>query len=1059
MELYQVICEESVKKYGTKRSAWLPILVNQYSDRTHFLYELLQNAEDAGATVIRFYLRREALEVYHNGRPFNEKDIRGVCSVADGTKNDGTSIGHFGIGFKSVYCYTDNPQIYSGQYHFVIHDKLMPEEVPGKPELAPDITCMILPFDHPEVTAKTAYEEIRKALVERINAETILMLRNLEKLQIAVEGQPNTVSISKMKNRFGNLEQGNVYALNTCVIYTDAKGNEREHTADYLYFTDDEDEPVALVYKTGGKDGKELCAVRNSKVYAFFPTAKESHQNFYIQAPFDTTPARDNFKEGAEYGRHNIELIENICDLICNSLVWMRDNGYLSFAGFNTVFPVYEYEKDDLLYAIYANSIDMIASGLEILPTNVPGKYGPIEEICVPESERIVDVFGDEELHRLISPSLNWLAKEISTSPYHDLHYFLEKNANFRTIRWKDLVLKMDANFLQSQSVAWLERLMSGIESRCIRNSSYGKPEIDVTQLPLVRVSGGRHVCARNRVGQPQVYLNNPELAEYKIEQPCLENYVIRRFYQSVLEIQEYNISREVLDDLLPKYRTSKVQFVTADAIQENFEDLKKIKDAISENSALLDKITDKYIVTDGKSWFTPKELYIPSQESRYGYTLINETEHLRFLSSLYVDDIRGIELGEEFYRKIGCPRGLQRILITDATYLMAVSRYCSAAEAQELREKIFSKPYRSEKPDWSFCYEGFPGVFKNMSKQKSVRLARFLNANAGKFEIKGNLSGATDQNFSGKNVDSCMVYTMIGLQLCFEKWIYTTESDEPKRPIDVDKTDLAPEYQQARRLIEMLPFKEVKNGFTDWVDAAGLKSAATEKLLKEYASKPEELARLVEMAARSKAKAEARKSRTRSVEEMLREGDRSQQEPATERGGFEVAPISARGLQRREENLDRILAETMQQKISVIRGLQFACRVSNEAEREFLLAEYDGYCQICGQGILRYDGKPYFEAINIIKTGSMMQEYEGSMKLGWNSLCLCPNCAAKYKYCSKKISTIRDQVMQQTVEVDSDEPICIQVEIPEGERKVIHYSPRHFMALKQAFKFFAEKQ
>ena len=123
MTLYKTISEENRIKYGTESERILRIIINQYSDRTHFIYEILQNAEDAGATHVKFHLERERLVIYHNGRPFDEKDIEGVCGIANGTKEDGTRIGHFGIGFKSVYCYTEKPHIYSGKYHFVIKNQ------------------------------------------------------------------------------------------------------------------------------------------------------------------------------------------------------------------------------------------------------------------------------------------------------------------------------------------------------------------------------------------------------------------------------------------------------------------------------------------------------------------------------------------------------------------------------------------------------------------------------------------------------------------------------------------------------------------------------------------------------------------------------------------------------------------------------------------------------------------------------------------------------------------------------------------------------------------------
>lgn len=49
---YEEIRSKKVEEYGTQFKDWIWILVKQYKDRTHFLFELLQNAEDAKATSI-----------------------------------------------------------------------------------------------------------------------------------------------------------------------------------------------------------------------------------------------------------------------------------------------------------------------------------------------------------------------------------------------------------------------------------------------------------------------------------------------------------------------------------------------------------------------------------------------------------------------------------------------------------------------------------------------------------------------------------------------------------------------------------------------------------------------------------------------------------------------------------------------------------------------------------------------------------------------------------------------------------------------------------------------
>ena len=79
-------------------------IIQLYTDRSHFIYELLQNAEDAGATSIRFVQHYDRLVVMHNGAAFTRQNLQGLCDIgkSDKTKNL-NQIGEFGVGFKSVF--------------------------------------------------------------------------------------------------------------------------------------------------------------------------------------------------------------------------------------------------------------------------------------------------------------------------------------------------------------------------------------------------------------------------------------------------------------------------------------------------------------------------------------------------------------------------------------------------------------------------------------------------------------------------------------------------------------------------------------------------------------------------------------------------------------------------------------------------------------------------------------------------------------------------------------------------------------------------------------------
>ncbi|TVY68700.1 Sacsin [Lachnellula suecica] len=106
------------------------------------LRELLQNADDAGATEVRFILDERthpvgklidpklaeyqgpALLAFNNSK-FTENDFVSLAHIGDSLKlQDGETTGKFGRGFNSVYNWTDSPSIVSGNRLLILdpHD-------------------------------------------------------------------------------------------------------------------------------------------------------------------------------------------------------------------------------------------------------------------------------------------------------------------------------------------------------------------------------------------------------------------------------------------------------------------------------------------------------------------------------------------------------------------------------------------------------------------------------------------------------------------------------------------------------------------------------------------------------------------------------------------------------------------------------------------------------------------------------------------------------------------------------------------------------------------------
>lgn len=160
----------------------LDIFEDFYPDRAHFVYELLQNAEDAGATEVSFTLLPDRLLCEHDGRPFILEDVTSITGIHDSTKAQSQDkIGKFGVGFKSVFVYTQTPSVRSGHFSFQIVQQVLPAEIATDPGLG-RLTRFEFPFDNAKKPPKDAHAEIAAGL-NGLDEKTLLFLSGLKSVK------------------------------------------------------------------------------------------------------------------------------------------------------------------------------------------------------------------------------------------------------------------------------------------------------------------------------------------------------------------------------------------------------------------------------------------------------------------------------------------------------------------------------------------------------------------------------------------------------------------------------------------------------------------------------------------------------------------------------------------------------------------------------------------------------------------------------------------------------------------------------------------------------------
>ena len=139
--------------------------VSMYADTAHFVYEILQNADDAGASEVVFEVSEDGLVIEHNGKPFTSDDVKAISYFGKG-KTDITKIGHFGLGFKSVFAYTASPRIHSGSESFEITDLYTLRTVPLPADLRRNRTS--LRFDGRQMEGPDTIYEKRDRLSKEV---------------------------------------------------------------------------------------------------------------------------------------------------------------------------------------------------------------------------------------------------------------------------------------------------------------------------------------------------------------------------------------------------------------------------------------------------------------------------------------------------------------------------------------------------------------------------------------------------------------------------------------------------------------------------------------------------------------------------------------------------------------------------------------------------------------------------------------------------------------------------------------------------------------------------
>ena len=574
---YEAICEENRQRYGTDIGRIGPMLLaDRYDDRTHFIFELLQNAEDAlgrrvswsGHRRVSFTLSQARLTVSHFGRPFDDADVRGVCGIAQSTK-DNLSIGRFGIGFKSVYTFTDRPEIHSGEEDFAVKNYVLPKSADRSARL-PNETLIILPLKSSDATAQ---EEITAGF-KRLGPSALLFLKHIEEINWTVEGGASGTYLRSSPEELGNKVQR--------ISVIGQESGQPDVDQNWLVFHRDvfsgENEKVgrvevafALQAPTEQVARWSVHPVAVSPLVVFFPTAVMTNLGFLVQGPYRTTPSRDNIPRADPW---NHQLVQETASLVAEAMRWLRDEEMLDTSAIRCLPLDREKFPEGSVFAPMFDAVRIALSEEQLLP-RFGGGYVSAPHARLARTQDLRDLFTPEQVARLLGAEVSaWLTSDITQDRTPEIRQYVMRELGVAEMTPTTLVPRLTGEFLEAQADEWIVRLyefLSGQEAALRRS---------LDTIPLVRLNDGRHVVAR-KGGVPNAFLPSSIATSFPTMRKSVCSTAEVRSFLTTLGITEPDPVDDVVWNVLPKYQHDNVDVEDSDYAL----DVERIRSAFSADS------------------------------------------------------------------------------------------------------------------------------------------------------------------------------------------------------------------------------------------------------------------------------------------------------------------------------------------------------------------------------------------------------------------------------------------------------------------------------------------
>jgi hypothetical protein len=791
-------------------------VIEKYSDQAHFIYELLQNANDAKATKSSFQLTKNGLFFKHNGtknfwvsNPDNEKldqqnnklgDINAITAVAQSNKKDHSTIGKFGVGFKSVFQYTETPHIYDPNIQFKISKFIVPIKLDKDlTDRHKNETVFYFPFDKQETdengNLKMPKEQAYSDILDKFKKLVFPTLFLSDLHEVKWQAENNEVGEYSKKRTKQEQTEDITYErveLNQQVGLKQTKENlflftrlTEEHNLNYSigYFLDDNGKLIPKQYSA----------------FCFFPTKETTNLNFILHAPFLLTDSREGIHRSKE---HNTKIVELLAQLSADSLLILKDLKVISDDIIEIIpFKNIDYGNDGFFDDFYFKIKEKLQTE-EILPAKNK-TFANKQNAYWADSPDLANLFSNEQLAELVkNQNAKWVFVTIGRTRDKEITDYIDGGSERSWDRKEPQLIKsnMDfenkiadlitSNFIKTQSNEWLHRFYEYLSER----KSY---QDKFKTKTIFKDSQGNAVAAFDKIGGELhgiLFLPLDEAnSTYKtIDPELLKNKKTKEFIEN-FGIKKPSLKDEIYNNILPLYEKDG-EIDTETHFKKFFTYWKNAGRPEEFISLLEDKAFVSFKTNEDETTYRgiANEIYYPTPElvkyfeSKPDTRFVDQADYYSFIT-----EEKEQQMLEEFLLKLGVsllPRIFEKE-ITDASIKANLN----------LRQSTYG--YNDRNTTTDRIIDGCNEITKNIDKEKSLILWRYLKK----------LSSSEYSQGSHKFFNYSQQYQSFESNaltlLKKRKWLLTI-SGEFVAPSEICINELSDGYESNSELERLLGFK-----------------------------------------------------------------------------------------------------------------------------------------------------------------------------------------------------------------------------------------------------------